>query len=116
MPWYARTGPRKKESGKFPTHKQLGTTQSSGGEYRGWHLDFVAHQTGSSVRRTRYAVSISDPHKNRVQYLRDFSNLQQATAAAHAWIDQTLSMTLAKPTHGIGSIPGLPTPAVAQEK
>ena len=121
MTWIARTGPRKKESGKFHSHAQLGTTKSTSAEYQGWQLEFVTHQTGSSVSRTRFSVSISDPNKNRVQYLRDFSSLQQATEAAQRWIDKTLSMSLAKPPAGIGTIPVLPaTPAAlanaAQEK
>lgn len=102
MTWYARTGPRRKESGKFKSHSHLGTAQSAGGQHRGWHFDFVAHQTGSGVRRTRYAVSISDPNKNRVEYLRDFSNIGQATDAAKEWIDRTLGLL----------IPALPIDAV----
>jgi len=117
MTWYARTGPRRKETSKFRPHAQLGTKKSTGGQYRDWLFDFVAHQTGSGVRRTRYAVSISDPHRNRVQYLRDFSSIQQATEAAQEWIDRTLGLDLPKPSPGVvGSIPTLPSQQTAQEK
>lgn len=117
MTWYARTGPRKKETGKFHAHAHLGMTTSSGGQYRGWRFDFVAHQTGSGVRRTLYAVSISDPNKNRVEYLRDFSSIHQATNAAQQWIDRTLGLGLPKPSAGVlGTIPALPTDPVPQEK
>jgi len=117
MTWYAHTGPRRKETGKFHSHAQLGTKKSTGGQYRGWHFDFVAHQTGSGVRRTRYAVSIRDAQKNRVQYLRDFSSIQQATEAAQEWIDHTLGLGLPKPSPGVvGTIPTLPLQQTAQEK
>ena len=117
MTWYARTGPRRNESGKFQSHAHLGPARATGEEYRGWHLEFVTHKTGSSVRRTRYAVAISDPNKNRAAYLRDFSSLQQATTAAQQWIDHTLGQSLSEtfPTH-LGSIPRLPGRPFVQEK
>ena len=114
MSWHAHAGSRKKETGKFRSYAQAGIGKSAGQPYRGWSFDFVTHQTGSSVRRTRYAVAICDPNKHRAAYLRDFSSIQQATAAAQAWIDNTLSLKLTAST--IGTIPALPTAGVAQEK
>ncbi len=115
MSWYARTGPRKKETGKFRSYAQTGIEKSTGEPYRGWSFSFVTHQTGSSVRRKRYAVAICDPHKNRAAYLRDFSSLQQATTAAKAWIDQTLSLKLAESNSGaLGTIPALPEVALPE--
>ncbi len=114
MSWYAHTGPRRRESGKFRSYAHAGIEKSAGQQYRDWSFRFVTHQTGSSVRRTRYSVSICDPSKNRVAYLRDFSNIGQATRAAQAWIDQTLRSKFA--ASSLGTIPALPTPITAQEK
>ena len=129
MTWYAHSGPRKNATGKFRSYSQLGTEKSAGGRYRGWSYAFVAHQTGSGVRRTRYAVSICDTNKNRVEYLRDFSSIKQATDAAQQSIDQKLGPDSSRPHLGavpllgdLGTIPALPTPEshsgkiVAQEK
>jgi len=109
MTWHAHTGPRRKTSGKFRSHAQLGTAKSQGGTYRGWHFSFVGHQTGSGVERTRYAVSISDSRRNRVKYLRDFSSVRQATEAAKRYIDTALGFDLTQVAPStIGTIPGLP--------
>lgn len=109
MSWYARTGPRKRESGKFRSQAHVGIEKSAGEQYRGWSFSFIAHQTGSSVRRTLTSVSICDPSKNRAAYLRDFPSIQQAAAAAQEWIDHTLSMRLSKVvTSDVGAIPTLP--------
>jgi len=105
MSWYARTGPRKKETGKFRSYAHVGIEKSAGQSYRGWSFSFTTHQTGSSVRRTRYAVAICDPNKKRAAYLRDFSNIQQATTAAQEWIDQALKRTAST----TGTIPALPS-------
>ena len=100
MSWHAHCGPRRSETGKFRSHAQLGTEKSSGGQYRDWFYSFVTHQTGSGVRRTRYAVSICDPNKNRVEYLRDFSSIEQATVAAQHCIDHQLGSGLPQPHEG----------------
>lgn len=112
MSWYARTGPRKRESGKFRSYAHAGIEKSVGQTYRDWSFSFVTHQTGSSVRRTIFSVSICDPSKNRVAYLRDFSSIGQATSAAQAWIDQTLDWKLA--TSAVGTIPALPKAALPE--
>ncbi len=116
MTWYAHSGPRRSETGKFRSQAKLGTEKSAGGTYRDWFYSFVAHQTGSGVRRTRFAVSIRDPHKNRVAYLRDFSCLNLATVAAEQWIDQQLTHDRTEPRLGstplfgeVGTIPPLPS-------
>lgn len=110
MTWYARSGPRRKESGKFRSHAQLGTAKTTGDQYRGWSYSFIAHQTGSGVSRTLYAVSICDPYGNRVDYLRDFPNIQQATKAAHQRIDRTVGQSLVTAKPGaVGTIPTVPT-------
>ncbi len=108
MPWYAQSGPRRSGTGKFRTHSQMGPEKSASGVYRDWSYTFVAHQTGSSVRRMRYAVSICDPQQCRVKYLRDFSNLEQATLAAKECIDQLLEARLTRQVPGnVGTIPPL---------
>ncbi len=106
MSWHAHAGSRKKETGKFRSYAQAGTGKSAGQPYRGWSFSFTTHQTGSSVRRTRYSVSIGDPNNHRAAYLRDFSSIQQATTAAQAWIDNALSLKLA--ASAVGTIPALP--------
>lgn len=117
MSWYARTGPRRKQTSKFQSQLKLGTDKTAGEEYRGWHYSLVAHQTGSDVRRIRYAVSILDTNKNRVAYLRDCCSIQQAADAAKRWIDQTLGRMLAQRAPiAVGTIPALPELVAAQEK
>ena len=117
MTWIASTGPRRRESAKFRSYAHMGTETSASGHYRDWSYTFVTHQTGNQVRRTRYAVSICDPHHNRVKYLRDFSNVEQATAAAKECIDELLSLRLPQQKPGdVGTIPALPPAAATQEK
>jgi len=117
MTLFANSGPRGKVSAKFRPYSKMGLEKSTGGQYRDWHYSFVAHQTGSGVRRTRYAVSISDPNKNRVEYLRDFSSLEQATTAAKQWIDQKANWIQANALpRAVGTIPTPPTSVAAQEK
>lgn len=76
--------------GKFQSRLKLGTENTAGAQYRGWYYHFIAHQTGSGVRRTRYSVSICDSNHHRVGYLRDCATIQQATEAAKHWIDEKL--------------------------
>jgi len=95
--WYAQNRRRSRETGKFRSQKRAGLEKSPGGNYRGWSYQFVYHQTGVSVRRTSYCVSITDPNGKRAEYLRGFSSPEQAGAAARAWIDAMLSQTT--PTH-----------------
>lgn len=110
MPWYAHTGPRYKHSSKFQSQLRPGTENTSGAEYRGWHYSFVVHQATGTTRRTRYGVTIRDPKKNRVAYLRDCSSIQQATDAAKHWIDSTLEKIAVRQEAGqVGTIPALPT-------
>jgi len=109
MTWYAHTGPRKKQSGKFRSYSQTGLEKGTGQQYRGWSFSFVTHQTGSSVRRSLTSVSICDPSKNRVAYLRDFPSIQQAASAAQEWVDHALRVSLATTTpKDVGTIPALP--------
>jgi len=107
MSWYAQTGPRKKESGKFRSSSHLGTEKSVGQPYRGWSFELITHSTGSSVRRMRTSVSILDPNKKGAAYLRDFSSLEQAATAAQEWIDHTLRLAPEVPG-AVGTIPSLP--------
>lgn len=106
--WIAQRGRRFKETGKFHVRKRFGTQQSSGGQHRNWSYQLVSHSTGVSVRRTTFSVAILDPHRNRVAYLRDFSNLEQAATAAREWIDLRLSRTWPKTPDDLGAIPAVP--------
>ena len=120
--WYAQSGPRSNDTGKFRSRTRVGTEKSSGGEHRGWSYHFVSHQTGTSVKRTSYSVSITDPYGNRVEYLRGFSSVDQAVIAARDWIDALLRKMMPTATAAeIGTIPTVPeTPlpknSVPQEK
>ena len=89
--YHARRSTQSGDTGKFRRQARIGTTRSTGGQYRDWHYEFVSHQTGTSVRRTSYGVSISDPKHNQVDYLRGFANLSQAAEAAQEFIDRKLS-------------------------
>jgi len=89
--WYAQSGPRSRDTGKFRSHARIGTEKSSGGGHRGWSYHLVCHQTGASVRRVNYCVSITDPNGNRAEYLRGFSSAEKAGAAARDWIDALLN-------------------------
>lgn len=122
MSWYARTGPRRPSTAKFQSQLHRGTQQTTGAQYRGWKYSFVAHQTGSGVQRTRYAVSIRDTDDHPVAYVRDCASIQQATEAAKRCIDEKLgSRDRRQTSHSLGSIPTLPEfvaarRAAAQEK
>ena len=115
--YHARRGSYSNDTGKFRPQARIGGKKSAGGEYRGWYYDFVSHQSGSSVRRTSYSVSISDWQHNRVEYLCGFSSLDQASKAAQELIDQKLSrLTPTLPAGQVGSIPTVPGIAADQEK
>ncbi len=108
--WCSQTGPRKNDTGKFRSRVRFGTEKSPGGRHRGWSYQFVSHHTGTSVRRTIYSVSISDPHQNRLAYLRDFSSMEQAATAARVWIDRRLKRILPRSSAGaVGTIPAPPS-------
>lgn len=116
--WYAQSGPRSHDTGKFRSHKQVGTEKSAGGKHRGWSYHFVSHQTGSNIRRSSFSASIVDPYGNRVEYLRGFASLDQAAVAAREWIDALLNKMMRRtaPGRGVGTIPAAPTAAESQEK
>ena len=59
--WYAQSGPRSKDTGKFHTRKPGGTEKHGGEKYRDWSYEFVRNQTGTSVKRINYHVTIIDP-------------------------------------------------------
>lgn len=108
--WCSQTGRPKSDSGKFRSRVRFGTEKSPGGQHRGWSYHFVIHHTGTSVRRTVYHVTISDPHENRLAYLRNFSSVEQAATAAREWIDCRLKSILPRWHVGeIGTIPALPS-------
>ncbi len=107
--WSSQRSRRNNETGKFRPRVRLGTEKSPGGQHRGWSYHFVIHQTGTSVRRTIYSVTISDPHQNQLAYLRDFLSVEQAATAARKWIDCRLSRIWPKSSAGaVGTIPALP--------
>lgn len=116
--WYAQNRRRKPDTGKFRSQARPGTEKSSGGRHGGWSYHFVSHQAGTSVSRVTYSVSILDRSGNRAGYLRDFSSIERATGAAHAWIDQrTKRVTPAAAVpKTIGTVPTLPMADNAQQK
>ena len=98
--WYAQNRRRSRDTGKFRSLARAGLEKTPGGNHRGWSYHFICHQTGASVRRTSYCVSISDPYGNRAAYLRGFSSPEKAGAAARDWIDALLrKMEQAKPNN-----------------
>ena len=107
--WGARGG-RKADDGKFRSRPKMGLQQQTGGVYRDWTLQLVFQKTGTAVRRQVVHVAIHDPHGNRIEYLRDFSSVDQATRAGREWIDARLEK-LSKQRYrgGIGTVPRLPT-------
>ena len=107
--WFSQSGRRECESGKFRSRAPLGTVRTTGEEYRDWSFDFVSHTSGASIQRTTYSVSISDPKRHRVAYLRDFPNLKQAAVAARRWIDTRLTRNWPTMPVDLGTIPALPT-------
>lgn len=114
--WFPQSGSRSRDTGKFRTQARLGTDKSPGDRYRDWSYHFVSHSTGTSVRRTTYSVSILDPYRNRVAYLRDFPNIEQAATAAREWIDHTLSRFWPKTSSEIGTIPAVPNPEMSDQE
>ncbi len=107
--WSSQRSLRNNETGKFRPRVRLGTEKTPSGQHRGWSYQFVIHQTGTSVRRKIYSVSISDPHQNRLAYLRDFSSMEQAATAARVWIDRRLKRISPRSSAGaIGTIPAPP--------
>ena len=115
--WSSQRSRRNNETGKFRPRVRLGTEKTPGGQHRGWSYHFVIHQTGTSIRRTIYSVTISDHHQNRLAYLRDFSSVEKAATAARAWIDCRLKRILPRSSAGaIGTIPALPAQKEASQE
>ncbi len=115
--WFNHCSPRHKDKGKFLHQARTGMTSSGNDTHRGWTYHFTNHQTGTSVKRTTYGVSIADPHSSRVEYLRGFSNLDQAASAACKWIDLMFEkMGEPLPNAALGNIPKFPNAAVNQVK
>ncbi len=114
--WYVQGARRVKDNGKFQSYSQTGTAKHAGEEYRDWSYRFVSHQTGTSIRRTNYHVSIADSAGNQVEYLRGFHNLESARAAAREWIDQILKkIEEVRAGRYLGTIPALPEDPLTQE-
>ncbi len=108
--WSSQRSRRNNDTGKFRSRVRLGMEKSPGGQHRGWSYHFVIHHTGTSIRRKIYSVTISDPHQNRLAYLRDYPSVEQAATAARAWIDCRLKRILPRSSAGsIGTIPAPPS-------
>jgi len=113
--WYANSSPRYIDSGKFRQRARTGLTRTGHTQHQGWSYHFTSHETGTSIKRTSYSVSIMDPNNHQAEYLRGYSSIEQASQAAQDWIDQTIKKMeyLQNP---LGSIPKFPNAAVNQEK
>ena len=115
--WYAQSGPRSNDTGQFRSRARLGTQKQAGQQYRSWYYDFVSQETGTTIKRTSYSVTISDSQRNRAEHLQGFSSLDQARKAAIEWIDQMWERVRRNSLSGnLGSIPPLPKDEQAQEK
>ena len=101
-------GSRRADDGKFQRRARFGIETNTGGKHRGWSYKLISHQTGTSVKRTIYHAEILDPHDNQLAFLRDFSNLDQASRAAREWIDNRLNL-VAK-LRAAGSVGQIPPP------
>jgi hypothetical protein len=115
--WYANSGsPRYADKGKFQQRAKTGLSQLAEVNYRDWFYQFTSHQTGTSVRRTTYSVAIADPNGHRAEYLRGFSNLDQAGNAARDWIDEIIvKINKRLQITPLGNIPKYPNAAANQE-
>lgn len=115
MSWHAQARGRRKDSGIFRSQVRMGVAKKTGQVYRDWTFEFITHQTGVSVKRTRYSVSISDPKKHRAAYLRDFTSLDRATLAAKEWIDTAINQrSRRRNSTSAGTIPSVPTVTLTQ--
>lgn len=106
--WYNTSSSPAKAKGKFVSRPRMGVQRTAGTSYRDWTYEFVSHQTGTSVRRTCYHVSIRDPLGISAEYLRDFPSLEQAREAAEHWIDCAIERREHAKRHSLGTIPKLP--------
>jgi len=115
--WHAQNRSRSKDTGKFRSYARIGTAQHIGKTYRSWSYEFSSHQTGFSVKRTSFSVSIADPNGNQVEYLREFTSIERADVAAREWIDGILKrMERVAISRGLGKIPTIPAEPHSQEK
>lgn len=88
--WHTPRTRQSDDTGKFHRTARMGTMRSAIGKHRNWSYHFVLHQTGTSVRRDSYSVTISDPFGNQVEYLAGFATPSHAGIAARQWIDAIL--------------------------
>ena len=86
--WHNPPARRRADSGKFHHMPRMGTAHSAAAKHKSWSYHFAQHQTGASVQRSSYSVTINDPNGHRAQYLAGFTSLAQAGAAAREWIDR----------------------------
>ena len=89
--YHACPGRRSRSDGKFRARAATGTQKRHGGVLGGWSFDFHEYQTGASIKRTLCSASIRDPYGNRVEYLRGYKNVAEASAAARKWIETALA-------------------------
>lgn len=101
-------GSKRADDGKFHRRARFGVETNPGGKHRGWSYKLISHQTGTSVKRMIYHAEIRDPHDNQLAFLRDFSNLEQASKAARDWIDERLNLVAR--LSGVASIGKIPPP------
>jgi len=109
--WYTPSN-QNASTGK-PRHlRRLGTQKAGDQQYRECSIKLITYTTGSSVKRNSYQAAVSDSSGRSVAYLRGYASPEQATKAAHEWIDRHFAK-LAKHALPIdlGKIPKLPPEA-----
>ena len=75
-------------TGRFRRTQRPGVVLSKGESHRGWTYQLVRHTTGTTVRRTVYNVTITEPSGVRLPYLTGFPSPARAADAAHKWIEK----------------------------
>jgi hypothetical protein len=88
---YIRRESPQDQLGKFRPRRRLGIARETRTEYRGYSYSVTSFEQSAGVARVRYNVAVFDDLGLRRAYLRGYSSLLLATAAAHEWVDGLLA-------------------------
>jgi hypothetical protein len=83
--------PSRNETGKFHPRRRLGMAPETRTEHRGYTFSLTSFESTAGVNRNRFNVAVYDDLGCRRTYLRGFSSMSLATAAAKDWIDTLLA-------------------------
>jgi hypothetical protein len=88
MALFYASGSRHQDTGKFHRQRRPGLQPGTKHQHGKYRLELISMETSAPFPRTKFHVAIFNPLEMRVAFLRDFTNAQQALAAAREWVEE----------------------------